>query len=784
MQFVLIAYVLAYVLCTCTKSTLSTRIIIRESLAYEDLGSVSINTNQITYLKQIKTEQLKYAVDTLHDILKAHNMLCRSHKKEMETPPPENPLYIIHENFLLPNEPGYTYDMARQVCASAYNRILPEVRTNYHKYMLETIMRQNALDATFAGIYTEPVLKDPRFKSDSTTAEKVVFDRVCTKSNDWNYLHNSPISHPTWLYKFYGNSIRPCSIERLNLNDHHMKAAICQRQANTDDEHLKHSELNTALTQRCDENTRALKASISDVNSNLQLILPNYQKENATNNKRHANIDKNGLDDHERPERAILTALSAAGITFRLINEFIKWNKIKQISKVATENSISIGKLEITTIELQSDINQNSALIAHVKKDIMQLKSTIARSFMEQNLMQKFQQLHMTFVQAVMLWLVSLQDAKRGTTSPILLSHTELNSLNLHNLQNYYVKLDTDLNHIDIEMVQDNKGNFHVQYNIPTIQEERMARLYSVIALPTFRDNKRYTPVLDAKYIVVSITNSKYAHVLEHEVDICIRESHKCFVSSPLRLSHEGTCVAAAFFEDKCKCKYTISNNLSPYFYTRENYTIFSVATHTEVKTHCDDLQSPGPDLKTTLLAQTKGILSTKTTCTLAANDYTILPNNIRIERIEILQNSILTSKTVHRMANGEEYTGELNTVVFDPKQTLTVQSLLNNDTLRTILIIAFVCILFSVLVSFFLLRVYYQQCASNVLRVMHCLNCIKTANSEISTIESMQFTTSTINNATTTTKSVTHTNNDEPIDTQPQRDVTDPPFNSTSPQN
>ena len=155
---------------------------------------------------------------------------------------------------------------------------------------------------------------------------------------------------------------------------------------------------------------------------------------------------------------------------------------------------------------------------------------------------------------------------------------------------------------------------------------KREATLYKITPFPIFANGMRFTAVVAATYVAQMKHNTAFALVTESEALTCSAGPHTCRIRSPIYDEVEGICGVSQFFGKDPKCDTIYSEDLTDYYHTIGNMTVYSVSKERSMYTQCRAANTPGVETHSKLNGH--GFFRTPTGCWQQIGDKKIFPSN------------------------------------------------------------------------------------------------------------------------------------------------------------
>ena len=258
--------------------------------------------------------------------------------------------------------------------------------------------------------------------------------------------------------------------------------------------------------------------------------------------------------------------------------------EFKQISK----NARAVEALSINQQALTQTVNLLSKRLTSFGTYILQSFKAAATVTMEQDLkiiirhMQVIQQLTLTKYANV------LMAAQLGKTSPYAISQKELVF--------YSKQLQIEKGISIVTRVEDTKSTvalidnqIQILIQTPIIDDQKLFNFYHIKPLPIFIENKTFYPELDAEYIAMSRSGSRYAEISTTEFTRCVIKPDLCTVSNPtFPVNEYSLCVVRTYQSQKLMCPLQqVNKNPKPHIFISGNKAIFSTPEETHLYIKC-----------------------------------------------------------------------------------------------------------------------------------------------------------------------------------------------------
>lgn len=260
--------------------------------------------------------------------------------------------------------------------------------------------------------------------------------------------------------------------------------------------------------------------------------------------------------------------------------------EFKQIAK----NAKNIDALSINQNTLAQSFNFLSKRLNTFGNLILKSFKAAATTNMEQDLKQIVR--HMQTIQQLTLTKYAnvLMAGQLGKTSPYAITYKELQA------QRAQLKIDKGITITD--RIEETKSSVAIVNNtiqiliqVPILDEQKLFNFYHIRALPVFKENKTFVPVIDSEYVAISRTGSYYTEVSSAEFTRCVILPDQCQVSSPATpVGSRSMCVINTFIERRQHCPLQeVAKPPEPVILISGNRTIYSVPYETYLYVKCHD---------------------------------------------------------------------------------------------------------------------------------------------------------------------------------------------------
>jgi hypothetical protein len=173
-----------------------------------------------------------------------------------------------------------------------------------------------------------------------------------------------------------------------------------------------------------------------------------------------------------------------------------------------------------------------------------------------------------------------LTHAAMGTTSPYALPFSEVEGLSRALYMQKGLHLQTDLTKIRSRAII-HKNTLVLIFEIPVLSEAKQYNFYNSTPIQIFSQSEVHIPKLDAQYIAISKSGSKYYAMTVEEFRQCKTQPNKCYIRRPARpLNDKSSCTIISYTMDNLQCpveKARHPEEYPPFFHVDGNRVIFAV---------------------------------------------------------------------------------------------------------------------------------------------------------------------------------------------------------------
>jgi hypothetical protein len=118
-------------------------------------------------------------------------------------------------------------------------------------------------------------------------------------------------------------------------------------------------------------------------------------------------------------------------------------------------------------------------------------------------------------------------------------------------------------------------------FKIPVLSEAKQYNFYNPTPNPIFSQSEVHIPKLDAQYIAISKSGSKYYAMTAEEFRQCKTQPNECYIRRPARpLNDKSSCTIISYTMDILQCpveKAAHPEEYPPFFHVDGNRVIFAV---------------------------------------------------------------------------------------------------------------------------------------------------------------------------------------------------------------
>ena len=638
---------------------------------FEDIGGAQVNADFLYYKRVAETSTLQLGVTSAADFLSKYYQLCSTITTSRNSAQEHKEINrnVTIETIVTPVK--FLIRDSQRVCKNLQARE-PEVR-NFEDYtrILKTA-QQHSVTIIKAGIFFDGPTNSFRYQSDHQPVEK---DTPFTKLYYGGDYPEKDYDTQDWLNDHYIHKMAPryflayqdpVTNFRLRMADknvmNHYDYVICDKLIQPDhdlDSGLKNNILYKMTAHNCDRELQSivqtlafvisearvitnLNVSSSDLPDNRDLF-PKISKFNFTKESDQS-VQKNQIGNRVKRNPAAIAGgamliLGAANVISSAVNGGAPLSWVGKIMGpllgLATESSNqeyqqALLKMahEITNLKI-ADNNQIKAfnnLLTQVSQfEDQQLAQTEALTMlmMESDMRQTTRYLGNVLQIMITKYAQILLAASTGHTSPYALSVTEVDKLSkiLHLTTGQ--TLSTDLSTIKTTATIDN-DRLMLVFQIPVISELKQYNFYKPTAMPIFKDGIAYEPHLDADYIAISKTGSKYLILTEDEFQNCHSDPQHCQVHSPARpMSDQSSCTIQTYVQaqGRCPIKMIEKTIVPPFLHIEDNFVFYSVNGSINIYIKCHQHRLTNTYEDATLELKDQGEVHIKSSCSATLPD-------------------------------------------------------------------------------------------------------------------------------------------------------------------
>jgi hypothetical protein len=162
--------------------------------------------------------------------------------------------------------------------------------------------------------------------------------------------------------------------------------------------------------------------------------------------------------------------------------------------------------------------------------------------------------------------------------SPYALSQEELKKVASDAYANNKITVSTAYTDTQMKAVVGN-NELALIFRSPNMDESQLYHFYRVKALPVFIQNRTFTPVIDANYIVISHAGSDYISMSSDEFSRCTTTPSQCYVTNPaVPITSNTDCSMVTYRYTVMKCPLLETDIVpNPTLHIKDNKVIFSV---------------------------------------------------------------------------------------------------------------------------------------------------------------------------------------------------------------
>jgi len=453
---------------------------------------------------------------------------------------------------------------------------LPEVHTLEDKETLEAFMKKHAIHRTFAGVEYNAQRDDVVFNSNQKAA-LIPYIPFCAQNvvKDWRSpAYKAEWINSPWTYLMHDGKLTLCPHE-----DSFEEFPVCYKRASS-------TTHNDSITdgEICKHRQKDIETTLLEVDYAIRKL-----KESVDPSKPYTHT--NGAHIRHKREVMALIAIVAGLISLAA--------SCTALAAVAQERPNYDQPIEDLSINTKTVATAFDDLQADLKVYFNQQQTYDLKVREEDVLYSAFLRIVMTLQDNIIIFQNTITALQYDMVTPDLLSQTEVAKMAKDIREKDHVEIDPQLSNYHVQPVIIN-GTLAIEINIPVLEREKQATLFSIHAYPTFSDNKtKVIPDCDVEHIAVYRHSSDYTVPTAVEAEQCVDNRGKCSVKSPRLLSTIDNCAAKEFFG------YSVANNIkstdNSAFFLNVNDTIYySVPNPTTGFLYCFGNRA-GPDNKLAL---------------------------------------------------------------------------------------------------------------------------------------------------------------------------------------
>jgi hypothetical protein len=249
------------------------------------------------------------------------------------------------------------------------------------------------------------------------------------------------------------------------------------------------------------------------------------------------------------------------------------------------------------------------------------------QQIIELEIKQSFYKLRTSLVHSIESFSLAVNLLQQGKICDIFLNPEELFAITAAFRTEHGLKLETAQDAI-IPYIQIENGVIQISFAFPVIDKDRSATIYHIHSMPKFVNHTRLTPLTQAEFVIITNDQEYYAIMDSTEVAHCLHQPHRCRITMPLKEIAPHECGLASFLRrgDKEICQYHQSNDMTDFFVTKADTTIYSLPVPRRAFVHCPEFNSAGPEQ--TLDLTGRGYITISAACYLQVDKFKILGSN------------------------------------------------------------------------------------------------------------------------------------------------------------
>jgi hypothetical protein len=230
-------------------------------------------------------------------------------------------------------------------------------------------------------------------------------------------------------------------------------------------------------------------------------------------------------------------------------------------------------------------------------------------------------------------------------------------------------------------------------FEIPVLSEAKQYNFYNPTSIPIFSQSEVHIPKLDAQYIAISKSGSKYYAMTAEEFRQCKTQPNECYIRRPARpLNDKSSCTIISYTMDNLQCpveKAAHPEEYPPFFPVDGNRVIFAVNGSLTMYIKCQEHRHTSQYTDTTLKIENHGEVTLRSSCSVTLLDGSTFNTSSISETTELTELPIydiltmLPKPTGYVISNNNQSIMINTTIFVKPEPTvepeLTLEQLIEN---------------------------------------------------------------------------------------------------------
>jgi len=551
-------------------STAKQQILVKHDFIFLEQSRATINPDYISLVRPLDFSNMHSLLDKMTDLRNKHNNICSQMTDNAGN----------YTRFLFMDEYG-DFTHASKVCVND-NMILPEIRSHEDTYALSNLMRNFSLTETHAGVYYSHVSHRLQYESidDSAMNDFVIYkgDKSLREFTPYEQYNDDD---KRWAHSYWKDSSQHM---HLSPNVPEVLPIICQAPDIANDKLNKEAIFCQQRSRELDETIEQIKFSIQDLENNSHSTEPNHSPFLPKPLSRVANKTETFLQRTKR-----VPVIVAIGFFTLLISTI----SLLRAEAVYAKISKSMSALKINTEEIATELDRLSEDV-YTSLDRLQTHAEYVR--IEDNLYQAFIRLLMNVQDNALSFQQTIQAIHYGMITSEILSSGDIATVAKEVALTTSQTMSTTPSEYKVKPVLI-ENRLAVQIEIPLLDDSKTATLFQIIKYPTFAQGKKYIPDCDATFLAIYDNSNSYNELTTAEYADCSAKHKRCTATGPKMTSTVDHCAARQFFgiTDKPSV-FSTSPDTSPFFFTHNSQTLFSVPHPLALSFHCPQVDIAGPD--------------------------------------------------------------------------------------------------------------------------------------------------------------------------------------------